>query len=157
MSPWSHPKGPGRTWPYACAVARYTARETLKGVLTAFSRSRRRSEARTGALGRRPYGTLHVHAWMPTRAHVAACKTPSTWGKVRETQGQSITQWCWKPHPTTPWQSPKDEKEKALQDSRPRCCKLPDHEAREHPPRTNDLAVAQHHVVGLEVPDGATT
>ena len=28
---------------------------------------------------------MHVHAWMSTRAHVAACKTPSTWGKVRET------------------------------------------------------------------------
>ena len=31
------------------------------------------------------------------------------------------------------------------------CCKLPDSGVREHPPRTDDHAVAQYYVVALEV------
>ena len=39
--------------------------------------------------------------------------------------------------------------------SRPSCCKLPDRGA-QHLPRTSDHAVAQHHVVVLEVPVSTT-
>ena len=40
-----------------------------------------------------------------------------------------------------------------LRVSATRCCKLPDRGVREHPPRTDDHAVAQCYVVVLEVPE----
>ena len=45
--------------------------------------------------------------------------------------------------------------EDSLRVSATRCCKQPDRGAREHLPRTNDHAVAQHFLVVLEVPEAS--
>ena len=114
--------------------------------------------AGTGALGRRPYGR---HSGACVDVHHAAVRERDRKHRScssvhnaqhleqseRDTGSEHHTVVFGNLTQTTPWQSPKDEEEKALQDSRPRCCKLPNHGAREHPPRTNDLAVAQHHVL----------
>ena len=57
-----------------------------------------------------------------------------------------------RPQRTMPWQGSQRQKT-VLRVSATRCCKLSDRGIREHPPRTDDHAVAQYYVVVLEVPE----
>ena len=85
--------------------------------------------------------------------------------RAKEIQGTRTTQWCWRsyreqrPH-TVVLKASADHAVAEFQRQKtvlrvsatPRCCKLPDRGVREHLPRTDDHAVAQHYVVVLEVP-----
>ena len=108
------------------------AREVLKGGLK-LSHDRIQMRGRSSARDR-------------SGAHVAACGTLSTLSTAESTD------------PIAAHRSAKaSDKGKTERASRSSCCKRHDRGAREHPPRTNDYAVAQDHVVLLEVPEESPT